>query len=239
MAAHHLDRPHRTGNAVLRRFRAAALAATLACGPAFAHAANFQATINPSAITVTGPIEPGDDIRFQRIVDGLRRAGYGPALMVTLNSPGGLVSVAARIADLILAANRGCIIGFSANGRPIPCVVTDVWLGETCASACTLLFFAGGRRTLHEGGRLGVHRAVGPSGIETEASREVSVAMAGKLASMGVSRATIDRLLATPPDSITWLHATNSDFEFQTKEFDWCGSRGCSIPPAPAWGYSR
>jgi membrane-bound ClpP family serine protease len=62
------------------------------------------------------------------------------ARFVLLNSPGGLVSVADKLRDLI--ADRSM----------------STYVGKSCASACALVFLAGYERVLRPGARIGFHQ---------------------------------------------------------------------------------
>ena len=66
--------------------------------------------------------------------------GHGRIVGVELNSDGGLVYAARTIAGVVVQARL------------------DTRVRDTCNSACTLIFAAGDRRVLLEGGRLGFHR---------------------------------------------------------------------------------
>ncbi|WP_306257451.1 PAN domain-containing protein [Pararhizobium sp. IMCC21322] len=100
----------------------------------------------------TGEIDARDLGAFKKFADG---AGYEP-LTLCLDSPeGGDLSVALEVLDMIWTAN----------------IDTAILPGDGCASACALIFIAGGNvqgtdltrqveRNMHAGARLGFH---GPS----------------------------------------------------------------------------
>lgn len=94
---------------------------------------------NGLAISATGEIERGDANKLKKIADqatidqrGLRR--------IILESPGGLVAEATRIAEIIKSNNFMTLVG-----------------GE-CASACASVLYPAGRyAVLLDGGKLGFH----------------------------------------------------------------------------------
>lgn len=88
------------------------------------------------SIVLSGPFGAGAAARFEQVVKdapGLRR--------VVLESPGGRLYEADRISTVVRA--RGLQVRAKAD----------------CASACTLVFIAGGQRSLARQARLGFHRA--------------------------------------------------------------------------------
>ena len=146
-------------------------------------------------ITVTGPIEPGDDVRFRDLIDALiqgrvyRTHVYPGAIY--LNSPGGNVAAAVAMADIVL--------------RDL--LITTVENGMTCASACALIYFAGDLRFIEGSGRVGVHRASTPDGDEAP---DASLFTAAKLRQFCAPRSAVAKLLATPPGGIAWLDSRDS-----------------------------
>jgi hypothetical protein len=100
---------------------AGALATTWLALPA--EAARF-ATPNDGSIVITGRIDPGDEAHFLSSLSKLRRGG---TIEVHLNSPGGSVLAAMKIADIVHRAG----------------LTTQVPYRATCASACVLVFAAG------------------------------------------------------------------------------------------------
>ena len=138
------------------------LAAVLAlsCTMNFAAAATVKAfeiapgmgTIRTGGIIVRGPIELGDDVTLFKIIDVMKQAGIRPVIL-ELDSPGGNVVTAIRIADYVFTHDLS----------------TTIRCGWSCLSACSLMFFAGQQWVLHTGGFLGVHRA-SVNGRETGAA---------------------------------------------------------------------
>jgi hypothetical protein len=112
-----------------------------------------------------------------RFVSGLR-----------LNSPGGLVSEGAKLADVVRYAKISTVV---ANGA-------------TCASACFIVFAAGPEKFASYGANVGVHGA-SDNGEETVASGAVTVSMARIVKDLGVPSAIIGKMVVTPPDQMVWL----------------------------------
>lgn len=127
---------------------AAALATTWLALPA--EAARF-ATPNDGSIVITGRIDPGDEAHFLSSLSRLRRGG---TIEVHLNSPGGSVLAAMKIADIVHRAG----------------LTTHVPYRATCASACVLLFAAGVTRIADANSTIAVHSAGmrGQAGVEQE-----------------------------------------------------------------------
>ena len=95
-----------------------------------ADAATFR--LSGGTITMRGEIVAADPLQLAKLIpQGARR--------IVLDSPGGLVAAASYMSDMIRAAK-----------------LTTIVHGD-CASACTMMFYAGVKRELT--GRLGFHNA--------------------------------------------------------------------------------
>lgn len=103
----------------------------------------------PEVLAVDEPLSVSDDgmILLSGEVDWAMLTAFDVALNahadisgVELNSDGGLVYAARAIGNIVVQRQL------------------DTRVRETCNSACTLIFAAGERRVLLEGGRLGFHR---------------------------------------------------------------------------------
>jgi hypothetical protein len=161
--------------------------------------------------TLSGPIENGDDVRLRDLVAEQSRRGQAVTDMY-LDSPGGAVATALRMADIVAAHSVSTIIA----------------RGKTCASACAVIFYAGFYKTLQEGGRLGVHRAVEAGGYETKVSWEASMLTAYRMTAAGAPAAVVDKLLATPPSGITWLDGHDDYHLYDPMVY--CGVQTCFFP---------
>jgi hypothetical protein len=120
-------------------------------------------------IMMRGQIVAADPLRLSKLIaDGARE--------IVLESPGGLVPAGIYMAEMIRGAGLKTIVR-----------------GD-CASACTIMFYAGRVRELS--GRLGFHRATDAVGTEsyTEA-----------MSRFGAPREALDAVRSTPAGSITWI----------------------------------
>jgi hypothetical protein len=145
----------------------AAMFLVLAGFAAPTEAATFR--MEGSTIHLRGQIVASDPLRLSRLINE-------GATAIVLESPGGLVAAGEYMAKMIRAAGLKTIVR-----------------GD-CASACTILFYAGRSRELT--GRLGFHRATDETGTKnyTAAMRRY-----------GAPREAVDAAEATPSGRITWL----------------------------------
>ena len=128
---------------------------------------------DPLTIHASGPIEAGDAAQF---------AGLPKFDTLELDSPGGLVAEALRI-----AANMDARGGIRTVVKP----------GSSCASACAMaLFVSGETRIVYMGGRLGIHSCAMPDGTPAP---ECNATMAANATGHGVPWAVIE--------SVRKLHA--------------------------------
>jgi hypothetical protein len=139
----------------------------------------------PGVLTLSGSIETGDDQRFREALDDLWDQHW-EIDWLDLNSPGGNVLAGTAIANIVHAEWMAVAIPNNA----------------TCASACAMIFFAGGPRRIFGAGRLGVHRAALPDGSDAPFS---SLFTAEKLRQFCAGPSIIAKLLATPPGRIAWI----------------------------------
>ncbi len=133
-------------------------------------------------VIIDGPILPGDDSKFQHIVDT-----YGPRIArVVLNSPGGSVPDGLGIAELVYS-------------RKLDTSVPD---GDYCLSACFYIFSAGEKRNAD--GAVGVHQMSIPgdnrgdiSVIQTYLSKVTRI-----INNSRIDPTVLDIMLATAPSDI-------------------------------------
>lgn len=135
-------------------------------------------------IIINGDIKNGDDVKFREIA-----AKYSSAFVV-LNSFGGTIVPAMDI-------------GRTIKLREYTTVILD---GSVCASACALIWLAGTRRAIYEGGQVGFHasyRNVDGTLIETG----VGNALVGYyLSQLGMGQKAVIFATTAPPDKILWLN---------------------------------
>jgi hypothetical protein len=159
-------------------------------GPA-AFAATFStAPADGGALTVTlnGEISEGDAADFKAIVRSAEKRGKSIA-MIRLNSPGGSILESIKIAEIV--RSRGA--------------ATSVVGGSNCASACFIVFAAGGKKLASYGAAIGVHGASNSDGEETAQSSSATITMARVVKELGVPPSIIGKMVVTPPDDIVWL----------------------------------
>lgn len=148
-------------------------------------------------IVIEGEIKAGDDNTFRKIA-----AEFSDAI-VLLNSEGGMIGPAMDIGRTIK------IRGYK----------TAIYKTGTCASACALIWVAGSKRVIFEGGQVGFHASY----LDTDGSKletGVGNALVGHyLSQLGFGEKTVVFATLAPPDKILWLNdktALMSGIEFET-----------------------
>jgi hypothetical protein len=160
------------------------LAATPVAGPAAA--ASFERTDVPGSTTpgilLSGRIDPGDQAAFHALA-----AGMANAIVVT-TGPGGSVFAAIAIGTEI--RNRGWSTLVPADAY--------------CASACSMIWLAGTRRYLADGGRIGFHAmSINQNGVAVE-THQPDVDLRRWLTDLGYSDDTTATIVNTPSRLIHW-----------------------------------
>jgi hypothetical protein len=138
------------------------------------------------ALSMSGEILPGDTARALPLLIQLAKDNIAPRIF--LNSRGGNVLEATRLANLIHEV-----------GMPV-----FVLAGDTCASACFLLFAASPSRHASPEAMIGVHSA-SFEGDENVVSLMLDTAMARKARAFGVPPDVIGRMVTTGPSDMAWL----------------------------------
>ena len=184
------------------------------------------------AVQLSGTIETGDLERFKQfirekvsplnlpVVGGAQSVTSGPEPMICLDSPGGSLAEAVRMALYIkegYSEEEGTFI--------LRNMATMVAKGDACLSACAVLFLAGQLsegdhgnfpvRKLHVRGKLGFHAPSldVPSGDYSKESVDKAFRLAVRAISQLMSRADtlhlspklIDQMLAVPPETLGYL----------------------------------
>ncbi len=111
-------------------------------------------------------------------------AGAPQVRTVVLNSPGGIVPMGYRFADIVKA--RGL----------------DTLVNTECSSACTYVFLAGKRRVLQGRGQLGFHAVANVFGADTTATTSAQRRSEAALAAYGLPAEFIARVSSTPASSL-------------------------------------
>lgn len=153
--------------------------------PALAADVSFEpgTGVLPTIIVVEGEIQPGDDKKFRQISLKL------PKATVILNSEGGSLSPALEIGRLIRVA------GYET-------IVLD---GQTCASACALIWLAGYPREIIGQGQVGFHAAYRDNQGKLEEVGAANALIGSYLNSMGLPTRAVLFATTAPPDRILWL----------------------------------
>lgn len=141
-------------------------------------------TMDASGIRLSGPITFEMFSAFKDAVDSAK-----PGDRVALNSYGGRVYAARAIAILI----RQHRLNTHAVG--------------VCASACTLIFIAGGNRSLAPEGTLGFHSYIEESQVQVMDADEEQAKDQATFRKAGVTEAFVDRMFAAPPQNM-WFPGT-------------------------------
>lgn len=180
--------------------------------PLSAPAASLSLDPMKISITLTGEIIPGDAERITRVFTAVKPTIPGLYLYPTtiyLNSPGGDVAEAIRIADLVKTLRLSVVTAPDGNGA--------------CASSCFLIYIgaldrrASGIDTLRiEGskgnlGPIGIHRPsfrVSTGGLDgAEKQERIMSSMRTYLVKAGVGHILIDKMMAHASNDIYWLNA--------------------------------
>lgn len=148
-------------------------------------------------ITIVGEIKSGDDEKFRKIA-----AEYSDAI-VLLDSEGGMIGPAMDIGRTIKLRGYG----------------TAIYKTGSCASACALIWVAGSKRVVFEGGQVGFHASyLDTDGTKLETG--VGNALVGHyLSQLGFGEKTVVFATLAPPEKILWLNdktASMSGIEFTT-----------------------
>lgn len=179
--------PRRPGRSKVALFAALTALACLCCG-SVGQALQYQRLpLDAPAVLILlrGPIISGD---FHRFMEFLKTMPPADRIAFALDSPGGNVLEAEKLARVIKRLDAAAFVGEESE----------------CSLACFLLFAAASRRIVRPEALIGVH-SVSENGEETEASMAVTTAMARELGGLGVSPAIIGKLVQTRPGRATWL----------------------------------
>lgn len=154
------------------------------------------ATISPKGtrhdgiqLHLEGKIVEGDAERLEANFEHAKSLGLA-VNAISLDSPGGRVSVGASLAR-------------SVRARQLKTIVAD---GDTCASSCFMLFAAGKERSAGETSRIGVHSAVVPMIGETDSAKSSTVDTVRFLSELGVPPQILGKMVTATPDQMAWLN---------------------------------
>jgi hypothetical protein len=172
------------GEMKMKKLPLAAVAAVIAITSA--DAATFTRKNAPDGGTyvfVSGELKKGDGEKFSAYVKDL----FGTPVGIVLNSPGGMLG-------------DGILIGAIVNDQKWN---TSVPSENVCASACTFIWLAGGRRFAGQSAHIGFH---GVYDEKTKRPIAAGNAVAGAyLRDLGLSYTAIAWMMAKPADKTDWL----------------------------------
>jgi len=161
--------------------------------PRSANAANIFAASSHEfplpLINISGEIQAGDSEHFLTI------AQQYPQALVNLNSPGGNAMAGIQIARIIRMRNYST-------------VVMD---GNTCASACAIIWVAGTPRYFDGTAQIGFHAVYRVQNGVAQESGAGNAVLGSFFGAIGLSDAAIVYFTQSAPDSITWLHQAQAD----------------------------
>ena len=206
--------------------------------PGILHAADIRVTDNPLCrISLSGPIVAGDSERLRRAVESLIRAGEWEGLdtnmsdswstedwRLCLDSPGGSLEEAARMAEYMVEAGIGTVLA----------------PGVSCLSSCAMVFMLGHanhyaspgsiNRRMHYSARLGFHAPWLPlDGIEALSRAQAQGAIAALNQAVGVILRLSNTQIAgqppaIPPDLLERAYAHGEpDSFFEIDSIAWAG----------------
>jgi uncharacterized protein YecT (DUF1311 family) len=150
----------------------------------------FQPDMQLNIVVAEGEIEEGDAQKFKAIYPKADRDEEGDIILV-LNSMGGSVPAAFEMAKIIDDVG----------------VYTLVPEGALCASACaSILYTAGNRRNLMEGGSLGFHTCYLSDGETVEKSSFCNEVIAEHAMANGLDHASVSLFVNSyGPGEIAWV----------------------------------
>jgi hypothetical protein len=163
-------------------------AAVVGAGADAAELASVALKDDVTIVVLSGDIAQGDAEAAEALIRTVNEDGRLISA-VRLDSSGGSLAEAVRLADLIRRAK-------------LPTVVAA---GSHCVSACFLVFAAGTEKFAHHTARIGVHGASDGLGRETARTEAATLAMGRIASTFGVPADIIRRMVMTPARDIAWL----------------------------------
>ena len=144
---------------------------------------------NRYSVYILGEIEPGDDKRFNHLIQFLPTNDHHT---VYLDSPGGDVSAGINIG---LRISRGPHWSTSVNSKKV------------CSSACALIWLAGKIRHVYADGQVGFHAASAAGVVSSDGNAVVGA----YLREIGLDFKAIRYVTQTPPEKMEWLTKAKAD----------------------------
>ena len=175
-----------------------------------------------SGIAIEGNIQPGDYVKFRKIV----KEGEGKGTIVHLASRGGDLLEAMKIGRLIRRLRYATFGPLDFDGNKVSLIKVDKQ-NLTCASSCFFLLSAGIKRN---GTVVGIHRPYLPeqryreigANDAMDANRKVKVLVEKYLEDMNVPIRYAEEMYFTPRDKMHWLSIEEAGkvFDGFTPEID-------------------
>ena len=156
-----------------------ALISSAAFGQSFG---NFTAVPENGIVILSGGIDPDSPRNFEKAL-----TAAGNAKTVVLRSPGGVVASALDIAAIIKQRQ----------------LVTFIEERQNCASACSILFFAGEQRVAL--GNLGVHQMSAPGGGSLAGLQFVLADVLAAFDAFDVDDRVMQKMLRTPAEDMYYF----------------------------------
>jgi hypothetical protein len=175
----------------MKMFAAAVAASALYASSANAMSYSYRMAGQKIVVDAVGEIMPNETELMAHWTRTLPVAiQHAPIAAFVLNSPGGNVMEAKRLAIAIHNADEHPNTGVAAGGM--------------CASACVLLWAAGAHKSVAPDSRVGVHMT-SRSDDASQTSLLLNGMVGRDLASVGAPASVVAAAVATPGDSIYWL----------------------------------
>jgi hypothetical protein len=173
----------------LRRFVMGCLGTAVAATAAPAADLSSVAIRDDATIVLLqGDIEPGDADAVEALIKMINDDGRLVSA-IRLNSPGGSLAEAIRLAELTRRAK----------------VPTVVAAGSRCASACFIVFASGVEKFASYDAAIGVHGVSDRFGHQTMQTEAATRSMARIASELGVPPRIVGQMIATRPSEIAWL----------------------------------
>jgi hypothetical protein len=165
-----------------------AAAAVAGAGAPAAELNSVTLTDGTRVIALDDDIAAGNAEAIEALLSATNRAG-GLISALRLDSPGGSLAEAIKLADLVRRAK-------------LPTVVAA---GSRCVSACFVVFAAGIEKFADYDALIGIHGVSDKFGRETPQTGAATIAMARIVSGFGVPPRIIGQMVITPAREITWL----------------------------------
>lgn len=171
-----------------RAFTLSLLGALVASAAAATELTVVDLQDDTTIIALNGDIANGNAGAVEALI---KAANDGGRLIsaIRLDSPGGSLTEAIQLADLIRRAK-------------LPTIVAA---GSRCASACFIVFAAGIEKFASYDAAIGVHGASDKFGHESARTEAATLAMARIAGTYGVPSRVTGQMIATSAQSISWL----------------------------------